>query len=63
MAVQLSLFVRKNKAHGLAHKYAGVGQIGHTVHVLAGVETVADFVLIRLQMLRQRSKQQRAVHG
>ena len=46
--------VRGAKAQiAAALEHAGVGQISHAVHVLRGVELVADLVLIRLQVLRQ----------
>ena len=44
-------------------EHAGVGQIGHAVDVLAGVELVADLVLIRLQVLGQGAEHQHAVDG
>ena len=37
--------------------------MGHAVHVLLGVEAVADLVLVSLQVLRQGAEHQHAVDG
>ena len=44
-------------------KHTGVGQMGHAVHVLPGVEAVADLILVGLQMLGQGTEHQHAVDG
>ena len=44
-------------------KHTGVGQMGHAVHVLLGVEAVADLVLVSLPVLRQGAEHQHAVDG
>ena len=49
------------EAQGLAHEHAGVGAVGHAVHVLAGIQTVADLVLVRLQVLGQGAEHEHAV--
>ena len=49
------------EAHGLAHEHAGVAEVGHAVHVLAGVQTVADLVLVGLQVLGQGTEEEHAV--
>ena len=41
----------------------GVGHMGHAVHVLLGVQTVADLVLVVAQVLGQGTEHQHAVDG
>ena len=50
-------------AQGLAFKNAGIGHMGHGVHVLLGSQTVADLVLVSLQVLGQGTEHQNAVDG
>ena len=40
---------------------AGIGEVRHAVHVLAGGQMVADLILIGLQMLRQGPEHEAAV--
>ena len=42
---------------------AGIGEVRHAVHVLAGGQMVADLILIGLQMLRQGPEHEAAVDG
>ena len=49
------------EAQLLAHKNARVGEVGHAVDIFAGVQTVADKVLVRLQVLGQRPEHKYAV--
>ena len=51
------------EAQLLAGEDAGVGEVCHAVHVLAGGQMVADLVLIGFQMLRQRPEHEAAVDG
>ena len=46
-----------------ALKNTGVGHMGHAVHVLLGIQPVADLVLVSLQVLGQRPEHQHAVDG
>ena len=46
-----------------ALEHAGIGQVGHAVHVLLGVQAVADFVLVGLQVLGQGTEHEHAMDG
>ena len=49
------------EAQLLAHEHAGIGTVSHAVHVLAGIEAIADLVLISLEVLGQRTEHENAV--
>ena len=49
------------EAQLLAHEHAGVGEVGHAVHVLPGVQAVADLVLVGLEVLGQGAEEEHAV--
>ena len=44
-----------------ALEYTGIGHMGHAVHVLLGIQPVADLVLVGLQVLGQGPEHQHAV--
>ena len=44
-------------------KHTGVGHMGHAVHILLGSQTVADLVLVGLQVLGQGPEHEHAVNG
>ena len=50
-------------AQVLALKHTGIGHMGHGVHVLAGSQTVADLVLVSLQVLGQGAEHQNTVQS
>ena len=48
---------------GPALEDTGVAQVRHAIHVLLWIQTVANLILIPLQMLRQGAEHEHAVNG